>query len=208
MTITATLDRLAAARIVATLRAPSASGALRACDALVTGGITALEITYSTPDAATAISAAYERYGDRVTVGAGTLRTPEQVREAVDAGAAFLVSPASEEDVVTAMAASGRCWLPGAMTPTEMSRLTRAGAPAVKLFPANAVGPGFISALRAAMPELRIVPTGGIGADDVATWLDAGAHAVGAGSELCSGADIGAGRWDAIEAAARVFTRG
>lgn len=202
------LQRLGAARVVATLRAPSAAGALRACDALVAGGIMALEITYSTPDAATAIVAARERYGDRATVGAGTLRTPAQVHEAVDAGADFLVSPASEEEVVAAMTASGRCWLAGAMTPTEMSRLVRAGARAVKLFPANVVGPGFLRAVRAPMPELKIIPTGGIGAGDVETWLEAGAHAVGAGSELCSSKDIGAGRWDAIEAAARAFTRG
>lgn len=203
--IPATLDALRQQPIVATLRAPSVEGAVRACEALLEGGVATLEITFSTPDAATAIATVVERFGDRALVGAGTLRTPAEVREAVDAGASFLVTPALEDPVLEAMRASGRAMIPGAFTPTEVVRASSAGAHVVKVFPASVVGPGYLKALAGPLPDITLMPSGGVSVDNIAQWLAAGAVAVGVGGELCSGAHIAGGRYDQITENARQF---
>jgi 2-dehydro-3-deoxyphosphogluconate aldolase/(4S)-4-hydroxy-2-oxoglutarate aldolase len=205
LTTSATLDALRRNAIVATLRAPSVDGAIRACEALLEGGVCVLEITYSTPDAARAIAAVSERFGDRALVGAGTLRTPDEVREAVDAGASFLVTPALEEPVLEAMRDSGRAMIPGAFTPTEVVRAASAGAHVVKVFPASVVGPSYLKALRAPLPSIELMPSGGVSVDNIAEWLAAGAFGVGVGGELCSGADIADARFDRITENARRF---
>jgi 2-dehydro-3-deoxyphosphogluconate aldolase / (4S)-4-hydroxy-2-oxoglutarate aldolase len=200
-----TLDQLRETRVVAVIRAPDPDGAVRAVDALVRGGVTGIEITYSTPDVPRVLATVAERYGDAVLLGAGTLRTPAQAREAVDSGARFLVSPGLSDEVLEAMLATGATAMAGALTPTEVMRADALGAHVVKVFPASLGGPAYIRALRAPFPDIRFMPTGGVSADNLADWLDAGVIAVGAGSELCSAADIGARRWDVIEEKARAF---
>jgi 2-dehydro-3-deoxyphosphogluconate aldolase / (4S)-4-hydroxy-2-oxoglutarate aldolase len=200
-----TLDQLREIRVVAVIRAPDPDGAVRAVDALVRGGVTGIEITYSTPDVPGVLATVAERYGDAVLLGAGTLRTPAQVREAVDAGARFLVSPGLDDEVLGAMLATGATAMAGALTPSEVMRADALGAHVVKVFPASLGGPAYIRALRGPFPDIRFMPTGGVSADNLADWLDAGVIAVGAGSELCSANDIAAGRWDVIEEKARAF---
>jgi len=199
------LKNLERTAVVAVLRAPDADRALRAVDALVTGGVTGIEITYTTPDAPAVIAEVARRYGDGVLLGAGTLRTAQQAQDAVEAGATFLVSPGSIADLARSMLATGAGVLLGAMTPTEVMTATALGTHAVKLFPASLGGPAFLKALRGPFPELPFVPTGGVSAGNIHEWLQAGALAVGAGGELCSAGDLRADRFDAITDKARAF---
>lgn len=170
------------------------------------GGVTAIEITYSTPDPALAIAEITRRHGDRVYVGAGTIVRPEQAREVADAGARFLVSPGSTPEIAEAMLATGLVTMLGALTPTEIMVATALGADVVKLFPASLGGPAFMRALRGPFPDVPIMPTGGVNAANLREWFEAGVVAVGAGGELVSNSLILAGDWSAIEASARAFT--
>jgi 2-dehydro-3-deoxyphosphogluconate aldolase/(4S)-4-hydroxy-2-oxoglutarate aldolase len=201
------LDRIEAARVFAVIRAPSADGAIAAVDALVRGGITGIEITYSTPEVARVLQSVRERHGDAILLGAGTLRTPEQAREATGAGAEFLVCPGLDDVLVAAMLATGAVTMAGALTPTEVMRADALGAHVVKVFPAALGGPAYVKALRGPFPDIAFMPTGGVSAANLQAWLDAGVIAVGAGSELCSAADIAGQRWDVIEGKARELAR-
>jgi 2-dehydro-3-deoxyphosphogluconate aldolase/(4S)-4-hydroxy-2-oxoglutarate aldolase len=203
--MTNTLDRLREIRVVAVIRAPDAAGAVRAVDALVRGGVTGIEITYSTPDVPAVLAAVAERHGDAVLLGAGTLRTPAQAGEAVAAGARFLVAPGLDDELVAAMRATGVVTMAGALTPTEVMRAQALEVDVVKVFPAALGGPAYVRALRGPFPDVPFMPTGGVSAANLREWLDAGVVAVGAGSELCSSADIADGRFEAIETNARAF---
>lgn len=205
MTAHPLVSTLAADVLVAVVRATDAAGAVRATDALVAGGVRGIEITYTTPGAGEAIAAIAERHGDTVTLGAGTIRTPEQAAEAVAAGARFLVSPGTRPELAAAMRETGAALLLGALTPSEVMAALDAGADLVKLFPAGLGGPGYLSGLRGPFPDVAFCPTGGVNPDTIAGWLGAGAVALGAGSELCSRALIDAGDWEAIERNARLF---
>jgi 2-dehydro-3-deoxyphosphogluconate aldolase/(4S)-4-hydroxy-2-oxoglutarate aldolase len=200
-----TLTAVRKAGILAVVRAPSADGAIRAVQALVAGGVTGIEITYSTPDVPRVLAALSERHADAIVLGAGTLLEPRQAEEAVAAGARFLVSPGLDDEVIAAMRSTGATTMAGAITPTEVMRALRLGVDVIKIFPGALVGPGYLKALRGPFPDVPLMPTGGVSAANLAEWLDAGAVAVGAGGELASGADIAAGRWDAIEANAARF---
>jgi 2-dehydro-3-deoxyphosphogluconate aldolase / (4S)-4-hydroxy-2-oxoglutarate aldolase len=199
------VEVLQRAAVVAVIRAPSADAAVRAVAALVTGGIRGIEITYSTPDAAKVIAELDRRHGEAIVLGAGTVLTAAQATEARQAGARFLVSPGTDEQLVPAMLATGAAVFLGALTPTEVMTAKRLGAHAVKIFPASLGGPSYLRALRAPFRDVALMPTGGINADNLADWFDAGAVAVGAGSELCSPAAMRAGRWEEIEQSARRF---
>lgn len=207
MTLDPVLQALADAAVVAVLRAPDAKSAVRATEALVAGGVTGIEITYSTPDAVSAIREIDRRYGDQVVLGAGTVRTATQATDAVDAGARYVVTPGTTPDLARAVLATGVTTLLGAFTPSEVITVSEQGAHAVKVFPASLGGPAYLRALRAPFPELAFVPTGGVNPGNVGEWLKAGAVAVGAGGELCPGPDLAAGRYDVIEDRAREFTR-
>lgn len=201
-------DRLAPlidTRVLAVVRAPSTDAALQAADALVEGGVTGLEITYSTPDAPRVIRELVDRYGDVAYIGAGTVTTAEQAKEAADAGARFLVSPGTLPDVAEAMLATGRTVLTGALSPTEVMSAVALGVHVVKLFPAALSGPALLKALRGPFPDVPMMPTGGVVPGNVAEWIAAGAIAVGAGSDLVSAADLAAGDYDAIGRKARAF---
>jgi 2-dehydro-3-deoxyphosphogluconate aldolase/(4S)-4-hydroxy-2-oxoglutarate aldolase len=191
--------------VVAVLRAPSADAALGATEALLAGGVTGIEITYSTPDAAAVIAELRRRHGDDIYLGAGTVLTAEHARESADAGAQFLVSPGTSPGLAEAMLATGLTVLSGALTPSEVMAAVAAGVHVVKIFPASLGGPTFLRSLRGPFPDVPFVPTGGVDADNLGDWLAAGAVAVGAGSELCSSAAMRAGDWSAITASARRF---
>jgi 2-dehydro-3-deoxyphosphogluconate aldolase/(4S)-4-hydroxy-2-oxoglutarate aldolase len=199
------IDRLREARVIAVLRTPDGESAVRAAEALAAGGVRAIELTFTTPGAAEALRRARGLLPADVVVGAGTIRDRAQLDAALDAGAEFLVTPHLDRGLLAAMLESGRLALPGTFTPTEVAAALTAGATAVKLFPASAVGPSYLKGLRGPFPEVQVVPTGGIGPDDVRAWLEAGAIAVGAGSELCPPALVAEGRWDELSAAAERF---
>lgn len=199
------LATLKTTRVLAVVRAPSAESAVRAADALVAGGVTGLEITYSTPDAPAVIRELDARYGDRIYLGAGTVTTPEEATRAADAGARFLVSPGTRRELTAAMKATGLLVMTGALTPSEVMAAIDFGTDVVKIFPASLGGPAFLKSLRGPFPNVPLMPTGGVTPDNIGDWFAAGAIAVGAGGDLVSGADLAAGRYDEVERKARLF---
>ncbi len=203
--MSAPIDSLADIGIIAVIRAPSADIAVDAVRAVVRGGVRGIEITYTTPDATAAIARISAEFADDVLLGAGTLRSPSQVADAVAAGARFLVSPGYDLEVAEAMSATGRTVMIGAITPTEVMAAERAGAHAVKLFPASLHGPALLRNLRGPFPETAFVPTGGITIANLGDWVKAGAVALGAGGELVSRSDLAGGRFDTITRRARGF---
>lgn len=204
-TITLTLDRVRATGIVAVVRAPSADDALRVTDALVAGGVTGIEITFTTPDAVDAIRRARRDYGESIVLGAGTVTSTEHVHLAVDAGADFLVSPGSPKPLVVEMAASRLLTMAGAITPTEVMIAREAGAHLIKLFPAGLGGIPHLRALRGPFPDLAVVPTGGIKPGNAMDWFAAGAVAIGVGGDLVPNAAIEARDWGDITHRARCY---
>ncbi|MEQ4518202.1 bifunctional 4-hydroxy-2-oxoglutarate aldolase/2-dehydro-3-deoxy-phosphogluconate aldolase [Pseudarthrobacter sp. B907] len=202
----ADLLKLRQAGILAVVRAPSTESAIRGAAALLEGGVTGLEITYSTPDAPAVIRALRAEYGDKVYLGAGTVLTRGQAEDAVDAGAEFLVSPGTVAETVTAMKSTGSLVMAGALTPTEVLTAVGLGADVVKIFPASLGGPSYFRALRGPLPDVPLMPTGGVTPGNIGEWFDAGAVAVGAGGDLCSTADLAAGRYDVVREKALNFS--
>jgi 2-dehydro-3-deoxyphosphogluconate aldolase/(4S)-4-hydroxy-2-oxoglutarate aldolase len=194
----ATLARLREAQAVAVVRAVDGAEAVAIAAALAEGGLQAIELTFTTPNAVDAIAEARRLLGPEVLVGAGTITETEQVEAAIEAGADFLVSPHLEPALLDAMVATGRLALPGVLTPSEVAAALRGGAAAVKLFPASSVGVAHMQALFAPFPGLQVVPTGGVGIATARAWLDAGAAAVGLGSELIPKELRDAHAWDAV----------
>jgi 2-dehydro-3-deoxyphosphogluconate aldolase/(4S)-4-hydroxy-2-oxoglutarate aldolase len=174
---------------MAILRSADASGLPAVARALASGGVTCLEVTLTTSGALDALAAIRDELGPEVAVGAGTVITTGQVREALAAGAEFLVAPAVDTDVIRCSIERSIPFYPGAWTPTEVSTAWRAGATAVKLFPASTGGPGHLRQLLAPLPDVPLVAVGGVGVDQAPDYLDAGALAVGIGSPLLRGAD-------------------
>ena len=203
----AILKRIAGLGLLAVLRAPDPAGARRAVDALVEAGVLGIEITYSTPEAASVIADVKQSYGDEVLVGAGTLVTHAQVTEAAEAGASYLVSPGLDEEVVASMRATSLPAMAGVLTPTEVMRGVRLGVDVMKLFPGSLGGPTYLRSLRGPFPDVPFMPTGGVSADNVGEWLAAGAVAVGVGSELASAGDISSGDFAGIREKGRGFLR-
>ena len=199
------LATLKSTRVLAVLRGPSAESAVRAADALIAGGVTGLEITYSTPDAPTVIRELDARYGDRIYLGAGTVTTPDEATRAADAGARFLVSPGTRRTLTAAMKATGLFVMTGALTPSEVMAAIEYGTDVVKIFPASLGGPAFLKSLRGPFPDVPLMPTGGVTPENIDDWFAAGAVAVGVGGDLVSGADLAAGLYDEVERKARLF---
>ena len=195
------LAELQRQRATAILRTNSQEVAAAAMEAAVRGGFRHLEFTLTTPGALE-LMAEFSRRPDLV-VGAGTVLTVENARDAVRAGARFLVSPVMDEEVVRAAVELGAVAVPGCHTPTELLRAHRAGAALQKLFPAPAGGPDYVRSVLAPMPFLRILPTNGVTADNAAAWLAAGAVAVGFVTSLFPADDLAAGRFDRVEDRAR-----
>jgi 2-dehydro-3-deoxyphosphogluconate aldolase / (4S)-4-hydroxy-2-oxoglutarate aldolase len=180
------LDPLLASGVIAVLRSREAKGLAQVARALHDGGVRTLEITLTTPGAVAGI-AELAHGGEGMLVGAGTVLDAAAARSVVDAGARFVVSPVLEPEVMRVCRDHNVPCIPGAFTPTEILQAWRAGAALVKLFPAAAVGPGFVRDLLAPLPFLRIVPSGGVTLDSVGDWIRAGVAAVSLGSALLSG---------------------
>jgi len=174
--------------IVAILRAPTSDGFAAVADVLVGAGITAMEVTLTSRGAIEAIGGLRRQLPDSVAIGAGTILTADDAKAAVDAGAEFLVAPVLDKQLV---ASSPVPFYPGTSTPTEMYEAHVAGAPLVKLFPAGGLGPRFLRDVRGPLPQIDVMPTGGIKIEDIADWLLAGAKAVGIGSPLIGDAATG-----------------
>ncbi|MGM1018937.1 MAG: bifunctional 4-hydroxy-2-oxoglutarate aldolase/2-dehydro-3-deoxy-phosphogluconate aldolase [Actinomycetota bacterium] len=201
------LDRARATGVLAVLRASSPEVAIDAAEAIIRGGVTGIEVTFSTPDAPAVIRELIARHGQSAYVGAGTVTTPAQAAEAADAGAEFLVSPGTLPDLTRAMLDTGRVVMTGAMTPTEVMTALGLGVDVVKIFPASLGGPSYLGALRGPFPDAPLMPTGGVNPDNLAAWFAAGAIAVGAGGDLANSASLASGDWSDIEQRSARFAR-
>jgi 2-dehydro-3-deoxyphosphogluconate aldolase/(4S)-4-hydroxy-2-oxoglutarate aldolase len=192
-------------RITAILRATDEQLATQAMDAAIRGGMRIVELTLTTPGALRIVAELAAREG--LVVGAGTVLHPAQARAAVEAGARFLVSPVMDPEIIALAGELGVPILPGVHTPTEMLAAHRAGAPLLKLFPGPAGGPTWLRSVLAPLPFLRVVPTNGVDLDNAATWLRAGAFAVGLTTALFDPAVLAARDLLAIEQRARALVR-
>ena len=181
--------QLGPTRVMAILRSADASALPAVAQALAAGGVTCLEVTLTTTGALDALTRIRAELGPDVAIGAGTVITGGQARDALAAGAEFLVAPVVDTAVIRHAADRGIPCYPGAWTPTEASQAWQAGAAAVKLFPASTGGPAHLRQLRAPLPDIPLVAVGGVGLDEARDYLDAGACAVGIGSPLLRGAD-------------------
>jgi 2-dehydro-3-deoxyphosphogluconate aldolase/(4S)-4-hydroxy-2-oxoglutarate aldolase len=178
---------IAEARVVPVLRGLDPERVVAVADALLTAGIGIVEVTMDSPGAVEAITLLS---GGRTVVGAGTVRSVDQAKLATEAGAAFLVSPHTDLSVVDWAASTSVPFVPGVMTPTEAMVAWNAGAAAVKVFPASVVGPSLLRAMRGPLPDLVVIPTGGITAADARSYIQAGAVAVGVGGWLTDHDDL------------------
>jgi 2-dehydro-3-deoxyphosphogluconate aldolase/(4S)-4-hydroxy-2-oxoglutarate aldolase len=167
--------------------------------------VTAAEITFTVPDATEVIRVVRKRLGDRVVLGAGTVLDPETARAALLAGAEFLVSPTVNTEVIRLCRRYDKAIMPGAFTPTEVLTAWEAGADVVKIFPAEVGGPSYLKALRGPLPQVRVMPTGGVDLDTAESFLRAGACCLGVGSSLVEPAAIRAGDFGRIRALAEQY---
>jgi 2-dehydro-3-deoxyphosphogluconate aldolase / (4S)-4-hydroxy-2-oxoglutarate aldolase len=179
-------------------------GRLRAVvDALAAGGLRALEVTMTVPHAIDLIAEISPRLPAGFLFGAGTVVDEQTAARAIDAGAQFIVSPVFRRAVIDACHKRDVAALPGCMTPTEILDAWDSGADIVKVFPATALGPSFIKDVRAPLPQVKLMPTGGVTLDNAGDWIKAGAVAVGVGTSLVDAAAIAVGDFAALEAKAR-----
>jgi len=199
------LSIVAESGVVAVMRAPSKEILLDISQALLAGGVPAIEVTMTTPKAIAAIEMLADRFGDQAVVGVGTVLDPATARDAIAAGAQFVVSPTLDLAVIETTKRYGKISIPGAFTPTEILRAWSAGADSVKVFPATTLGPGYIRDLLAPLPQLKLTPTGGIDINNVADWIKAGAYFVGVGSSLVTKDAMARKDWPAITANAKAF---
>jgi 2-dehydro-3-deoxyphosphogluconate aldolase/(4S)-4-hydroxy-2-oxoglutarate aldolase len=190
-------------KVVAVVRLDNYNRAVDVARALAAGGVNVLEFTLTGQGAIEAVSATRQALGDAVCVGVGTVLSPEQAEAAIDAGAQFMVTPALRRQVIATCVKRQTLILCGGLTPTELLEAHEAGAEMVKVFPAELVGPKFVSSVLAPMPFLKMVPTGGVGPENARDYLAAGAVAVGIGGNLVSNKLVAAEAFDQITATAR-----
>ncbi len=171
--------------LVAVVRAENADKAGKIIDACISGGINVIEVTFTVPNVVDIISKLVQKYPrNDILIGAGTVTNAQQASSAIQAGARFIVGPGFVEEVLEVCLKESISYIPGCMTITEMMKVTKLGCEVVKLFPGSVFGPSFIKAVKGPLPDILIMPTGGVDLDNVKEWLDNGAVALGIGSKL------------------------
>lgn len=189
------MQQIEACGIVAIIRANSADELIEAAAAIHAGGVDVIEVTMTTPNALQVINDVSSTYGDKVLVGAGSVLDAETARAVMLSGADFVVSPVTKPDVIEICNRYGKVVIPGAFTPTEILRAWETGADYVKVFPSSGVGADYIKDVKAPLPQIPLVPTGGINAENAADFITAGATALGVGSALVNNQLIAAGEF-------------
>ena len=207
MAQTLTAAELEEIGLIAIVRTGDEADLLRVAEALAEGGIRAMEITLNTPGALPAIGSVRRALGPALRVGAGTILGAQDARAAFEAGAEFIVTPTLQPDTVAYCRENALPIACGCMTPTEALSAHRAGADFIKLFPADTLGPAYVRALRAPLPFLRIIPTGGVSLDTIPLFLQAGCVGVALGSSLVSKAILQSRDWAALTATARQYVQ-
>src|SRR5215203_1715485 len=199
------LQRVLDAGIVAVVRAPDPAGLVEVIRALAAGGVTVAEVTLTVPNALDVVREAKKALGDSVLLGAGTVLDPETCRAALLAGAEFIVAPTLNLDVIRVCRRYDKLVMPGAFTPTEVLAAWEAGADIVKVFPAEVVGPAFFKALKGPLPQVRLMPTGGVDLNTATSFLKAGASCLGIGSQLIEPRAVADGNFERIRELARQY---
>jgi 2-dehydro-3-deoxyphosphogluconate aldolase/(4S)-4-hydroxy-2-oxoglutarate aldolase len=199
------LERVLRGGVVAILRAPSGEMLLEAASALAAGGVEAVEVTFTVPRAHRVLEQVADRLGDKILLGAGTVLDPETARTAILAGAEFIVGPNVNRRVIRLCRRYDKLVFPGAFTPTEVVAAWEAGADIVKIFPSDFVGPGYLKALSGPLPQVRLMPTGGVNLQTAADFLRAGACALGIGGSLVEPKALAARDFARIESLARQY---
>ena len=171
--------------LLAVIRGPSEQKTLNAVEALIDAGVKGIEITFSTPNAASVMNKLAQKHGNEILLGMGTLTEEKQIEMAADNGAKFIVSPMFESSLTQAFIKSGMLTMVGCFTPSEVFRAYQMGVDIIKIFPGRLAGPNYIKDLRGPFPDIPFMPTGGVNKDNVADWFKVGVVAVGAGSSLC-----------------------
>jgi Entner-Doudoroff aldolase len=201
------LERMVHPGVVAVIRADSSAQLMDVAKALEAGGVTAMEVTMTTPNAIDVIRAVRAEMGDRVLMGVGTVLDTETCRAALLAGAQFVVTPVMKPDVIQLCNRYSVPIVAGAYTPTEALAAHEAGADFIKIFPADGLGPGYIKALKAPLPQLQIIPTGGVDIHTAGDFIRAGCAAVAAGGSLVSKEVLKSGDWAKLSDTARAFVK-
>lgn len=206
MTKTNTIQRIREIGVIPVVRASSADEAIQVVEAIKAGGVSLLEITMTVPGAIQVIEQLAKRFGDDATVGAGTVLDPETADACIAAGAKFIVSPALNLETISLCRQRDIPVMPGALTPTEIITAWNAGADFVKVFPCGAMGGAtYIKSLKAPLPQIELVPTGGVTLATAASLIQAGAAAIGVGADLVDVKAIRAGQPEKVTEAARAY---
>lgn len=200
-------QRLLSSGVVGIIRAPDSSRLVDVARALAAGGVDCLEVTFTVPKAHKVLEQVADALGDKVLLGAGTVLDTETCRTAILAGAEFIVSPGTNLDVIAMCRRYSKLVLPGALTPTEVITAWQAGADFVKVFPCDVLGPAHLKALRGPLPQVRMIPTGGVSLETAADFIRAGASALGIGSTLVEPKAVAAGDFGRIESLARQYVK-
>lgn len=199
------LQRVLDAGIVAIVRSPDSQQLGDVAGALLDGGVSVMEVTFTVPNALDVIKSVRAALGDRVVLGAGTVLDTETARAAILAGAEFIVSPTLNLHVIRLCRRYDKLVFPGAFTPTEILTAWEAGADVVKVFPADVGGPGYLKAVKAPLPQVRLMPTGGVNLQTAAAFIQAGACCLGVGGQLVDAKLIAERKFDKIAELARQY---
>lgn len=199
------LSRVHSTGIVAVIRAASGELLADVAEALLAGGVEVMEVTFTVPRAHQVLERVTERLGDRILLGAGTVLDPETARIALLSGAEFIVSPTVNVEVIKLCRRYDKLVMPGALTPTEVLTAWEAGADIVKIFPSDLTGPAYLKSLAGPLPQIRMMPTGGVNLQTAADFLRAGAFALGIGGSLVDPRAVAAGDLKKIESLAAQY---
>lgn len=191
--------------VIAIMRAPSAEMLGHISEALLAGGVSTIEVTMTTPRAIAALEQLVDRYADKALIGVGSVIDAATARDAIGAGAQFVVSPVFMKEVVETTRSYGKVSVPAGLTPTEILTAWKAGGDLVKVFPSTQLGPGYLREILAPLPQLRLIPTGGVDIKSVGDWIKAGAACVGVGSALVTKDAMARGDWGSITANAKAL---
>ncbi len=199
------LGAIKAGGVVAVLRADRPDALVEVAQAIGRGGIGAVEITMTTPGALDVIGECANRLGGEFLLGAGTVLDPETARAAILAGAEYIVTPTMNPDVITLCRRYDKIVIPGALTPTEILTAWECGADIVKVFPASAVGPRYFKDVKGPLPQIDLMPTGGVDLENAGDFIRAGACAIAVGGNLVDRAAVAAGDWQTLTDTARKY---
>jgi 2-dehydro-3-deoxyphosphogluconate aldolase/(4S)-4-hydroxy-2-oxoglutarate aldolase len=197
------IDMIEADGAVAIVRLDDLSAAVPLTEALVRGGVRAVEFTFTNPLAGRAIEEVRQALGDKAIIGAGSVLDPETARAAILAGSQFIVTPTLKTETITLCNRYGIPTIIGAFTPTEILTAWEAGASVVKVFPATVGGPGYLKDVHGPLPQVKLTPTGGVSFDNAADFIRAGAVAVAMGGNLVDAKTVKTKQWDVLEERAR-----